>query len=204
MNARTRFRTHRPITMLLSALLGGLIGAFTLAGASVAAVSIFHSPNDDGLPGAAPMGGGTHTLHLYVDGGSTPSSAAPCSLEGEGDEVCAYVLDFVTRGEVSFGGFVPTAGGTGAMAAHTLSAGGGDPIAGQLGPAKIGDVTIEVDGDGAIELAWGQAVVADQSLVQLSPAQIVSVVPEPNALLSLSAGSVLLGVAQRRRRAGRG
>ncbi|MEM7284527.1 MAG: hypothetical protein AAF438_23255, partial [Pseudomonadota bacterium] len=71
-------------------MLGLIIGFASLS--ACAAVEFYHSPHDDGARAEGPIPPGVQTLHLYVDGGSTPSPAAPCDVEGTGDEVCAYLV----------------------------------------------------------------------------------------------------------------
>ena len=73
--------------MLRAAVLG-LSLALAIATSAAAAPAVFHSPNDDGLPGVQTpsLTPGAHTLHLYIEGGATESSADPC-FEGDGSEL---------------------------------------------------------------------------------------------------------------------
>ena len=67
---------------------------------------VFHSPNDDALPGAPGLvlAPGAHTLHLYIETGATASTADPCS-QGDGAELCGWQLEIETSGAAELDGF---------------------------------------------------------------------------------------------------
>src|SRR5690606_16374180 len=81
---------------------------------------------------------------------------------------------------------------------------GGDAVAGELGPIRIGELQLDVPAqDWSVALTQGSAVDAAFDLVDLSPAFVA--VPEPDVASGLAAGALsLLGVATVRRRGGRG
>ncbi len=181
----------------VSALLAVLCVFLAPLGAQ-SAIQIYHSPNDDGQQGASDLGGGQQTLHLYVDGGPFRSNFDECGPEGNGDEVCAYLADIEAVGDVEFSSFVGQPGVQWRADSFTLSFAGGEPLAGHLGPTKIGDLNIDANGEGSVDLVWGQAVSANQQLVQLSSELLVTV-PEPTTGLGLAIGTVALILISRRK-----
>lgn len=159
--------------------------------------TIFHSPNDDGepAPGLASVALGVQTLHLYIDGGSQASSALPCE-EGDGDEVCTWEVSIVPTGDVTFQGFNNASGVESNLDSSLLRAIGGNPFTGDLGPTKMGDLTINSVAGGTVELDRGDTVNAAQSIDALMPGELVDV-PEPRVPLSLAWGALGLQLLRR-------
>ena len=184
------------VTKIAAAMAWGLIVALLSSGAS-AAPSIYHSPNDDGEPGQATVGLGVQILHLYIDGGSQASSALPCE-EGDGDEVCTWEVSIVPTGDVTFQGFTNASGVESNLDSDLLRAIGGNPFSGDLGPTKMGDLSIDSVAGGTIELDRGDSVNAAQSIESLMPVELVEV-PESQMPLSLLSGALGLQLLRRRR-----
>jgi hypothetical protein len=196
-------QVHTGPRRIASALILGLICLATLASSEALAMpSVYHSPNDDGqAPGGPPvLATGVQTLHLYIDGGSQVSASLPCEA-GDGDEVCAWEVTITPTGDISFLGFVDGLGVESNFSISSLRAIGGDPYAGDVGPTKMGDLTIDSTISGTVELESGSAVGAAQSLSSLTPTEIVSV-PEPALTWLLISGVLGLRtlVAWRQRR----
>lgn len=168
--------------------------------AAQAVVEIYHSPTDDGARGSNTVPPGTHVLHLWVDGGPLRSNFDECGPLGNGDEVCAYLFDLETRFDAELLSFVGQSDVYWRYDAGFASITGGQPVAPLPGPYKIGDLTISGDEGGTVELVWGQAVRANQQLVQLASDTIVEV-PEPGLGVGLALGALGLLRAHRRRRA---
>lgn len=100
-----------------------------------------------------------------------------------------------------FVGFTPSSdvlAGLTTGAEPRLRINGGIPVAGELGPVKLGDREISSSGDGAVDLTAGAVVDSVQQKVVLATAALVSV-PEPSATLVPNFGALALGLLQRRR-----
>lgn len=179
-----------PVTKTAGEIALGLLALLLLSGVATAVPTVFHSPNDDGVPspGQASVGLGVQTLHFYIDGGSQASVALPCE-EGGGDEVCTWEVAIVPTGDVSFAGFSNAIGVESNLQSALLRAIGGDPLSGDLGPTKMGDLTINSVVGGTVELDRGDSVNAAQLLVALTAGELVSV-PEPGVPLSLACGAL--------------
>ena len=124
-------------TILASTVLTLLV--CSAASPALAQVRVFHSPNDDGTSPAelVTLPPGTHSLHLYVEAGSTPSQAAACDL-GDGEEICQWLVNAIGEGPVTFQWFVPVGDVRWSLDETTFSATGGDFDLGQLGVFKLG------------------------------------------------------------------
>ncbi len=177
-----------------------------LASSAFAGVPVlYHSPADDGArPTSTPVEPGTPavTLFLYLDPGNLPSiGGSPC-VDGDGDELCGWKLDLQVSGSASVQAFLPDAAQD--VVAKTTSQGvvatGGDAIAGELGPIRLGELALDVvANDWSVSLGRGSAVDASFGLMELPPAPIA--VPEPGADSALVAGAIaLLGVSRVRGR----
>jgi hypothetical protein len=138
---------------------------------------IYHSPNDDGVPAPGPVGiapNSPATLHLYIDGGVTPSASGVCAT-GTGDEICGYDLDINGTGGLSLSTFTPVTGVEYHLTSTTLGIVGGDPWRATLGPVKIGDLDVQGPDAAAIELMPSQAVSASLSTDSIPQATIATV-----------------------------
>lgn len=166
---------------------------------------VYHSPLDDGVPLAAPLDippGSSHTLYLYLDGGSEASSEIRCAT-GTGDESCFWNLLLQGAGSVTIAGFTPNPGILHYLAPSGVSIGlnGGDPWRGDLGPQRIGELVIDGGAfGGALELVSGASVSSNLSVDTMVPTNIV---PEPATGVSLGVGALLAGVLGRRRASSR-
>lgn len=183
--------------MLRAAVLGPSL-ALAIATSAAAAPGVFHSPDDDGLPGVQTpsLTPGAHTLHLYIEGGATESSADPC-FEGDGSELCGWLLEVGVSGEVVLDSFAPSGDAAVSLAPSRLRVVGGDAAQGSLGPVKIGDLSVHADGAGAVSLTSGKSLDTTLALQPLDPATLVSV-PEPDA--AMAAVVALAALVARRRR----
>lgn len=159
------------------------------------ATKIYYSPADDGavsasLPQALSIG--AHSVPLYMNGGLLASPSDACSL-GTGDEICGIDVRLLTRGSVTFGGFIPAGNFSFRLEATELRIAGGNFATGDLGPVKLGDITIHATGPGFVDLASATAVGADLQSEVISPGQIVAV-PEPSFILGIAVGAALLAM----------
>ncbi len=165
--------------------------------------TIFHSPANDGVPptGAVVVStGGTRTLHLFMATGTVPSSTGVVCEDGNGDEVCAIEGQIAITGGSSLLDFTPNGDVVFSLSSELLRFNGGDPIAGDLGSVKLGDLRIDAIEPGAIELASGASVAANLALEGLAVATLTTV-PEPDAVISsaVAIGLVLFSRLARRR-----
>ena len=167
---------------------------------------VYHSPNDDGVPLAAPMDvapGSSQTLYLYIDGGSDPSPEIRCAT-GSGDEICFWNVVLRGTATVTITDFTPTPG----LVHHldplgaSLGINGGDPWRGDLGPRRIGELVIDGGANGgALELFSGESLNASLGVEALARTTIV---PEPSMGLGLGAGILMIGLLGSRRSDGGG
>lgn len=165
---------------------------------------VYHSPNDDGIPLAAPFDvvpGSSHTLYLYIDGGSDGSTEIRCAT-GTGDETCFWNVLLQGAASVTITGFTPNTGIVHYLdpSGVTIGINGGDPWRGDLGPRRIGEMLIDGGAyGGALELVSGQSV---NSSLGVDALVSTNIVPEPATGLSLGFGGMLLaGMGRRRGRA---
>lgn len=200
-------RTWRGSIVFAGLILAGVV---CIAASALADVPVlYHSPGDDGTrPTSTPVEPGTPgvTLFLYLDPGALPSSAGTPCVDGDGDELCGWRFALQVSGSASIQSFLPDASQdvVAKTNAQSLLATGGDAVAGELGPIRIGELQLDVPAqDWSVALTQGSAVDAAFDLVDLSPAFVA--VPEPDVASGLAAGALsLLGVATVRRRGGRG
>jgi hypothetical protein len=169
--------------------------------AHAAAPVVYHSPADDGVAAGVPFPiatSGTHVLHLYIDGGATPSSAGSACEQGAGDELCAWQVAIEASGDVALESFVPDGGALYTLTSTRLRAVGGDAITGSLGSAKLGDLTVETASSGALELVAGKSIDAALTLRTLDATPLVTI-PEPATGALLVATFASLAALARRR-----
>lgn len=192
--------------MAALARFGWLVAAFAAMGllasmARAAAPIVYHSANDDGVPGPSALiaPNQTQILHLYIDGGAAPSAGDTACVAGSGDELCAWQLTFEASEELELLSFVPAGDAVHSITSARLRTVGGDAIAGTLGPAKLGDLSVEAGASGELVIASGKAVGASLALRALEGRKIAAV-PEPGAGTLLAAAFAALLVLRGRAR----
>jgi hypothetical protein len=155
---------------------------------------VFHSPNDDDTspPAIETLAPGSHTLHLYVETGSTASSSGPCDV-GDGEEICQWVIDARGEGGVSFQSFTPVGDVNWNLEGQLLTATGGDYVSGDLGVFKIGDLAIVATDAGSVALIHGEVALADLSVASVESGDLV-LLPEPSRWLLQVTGICFLAV----------
>ncbi len=189
--------------LLLSALRSLLLTCVCLAwvaGPALAVTSVYHSPNDDGLPGSTQIpSGGVQSVYLYIDGGPSASAGNACN-EGQGDEVCGYDLEVTGLSGLTLSSFNADAGANLLVnfSATSMKLNGLDTQSPTPGPHRIGELLVNAILDGEVELTTGEVIGADLSSEILSTATLVTV-PEPGHLLLLGSGLGLLAVLAPRR-----
>jgi hypothetical protein len=187
---------------LLLAALAALAGIAFPAVVRAAPPLVYLDANDDGVPGPseAIAPNQTQILHLYIDGGATPSAADTACVSGSGDELCAWQLTIEASGELELLSFTPAGDAVHSITSARLRSVGGDAIAGTLGPVKVGDLSVEAGASGELAVTSGKAVGAALALRALD-ARKISAVPEPAAgLLFAAAFASLFSLARRRSR----
>src|SRR5262245_11459895 len=120
-------------------------GAWLLASPSSAAISVFQDPNNTGPSGAGaaqvPLGGAAVSLNIwYLQTGAATSGAGTVCSTGTGDEVCGWDIYIAGSGGVILQSFTPNPGSdiVANISGNVLRANGGDPIAGEIGPHRLG------------------------------------------------------------------
>ncbi len=188
-------RRSRRLSLLGSLLAAGLVCSPALAS------QVFHSPNDDGLPGATQIPpGGVQSVFLYIDGGALASSPGDACNNGAGDEVCGFDLELTGLFGLTFSAFNADPGADLLVnfAAGSVRINGLDPVTPSTGPWRIGELLVNAAVGGEVELTSGEVIGADLASELLSPQTLVSV-PEPGRLLMLASGfGLLLGLAPAR------
>ena len=80
-------------------LLAGVLAAMAPAAAD-AALSVYHSKRDNGVPGAPAAIRGHGLVHVYFDNGATsPGAGLACTAAGA-DEICQAAVRFSTTGDL--------------------------------------------------------------------------------------------------------
>ena len=182
--------------------------AFVLAttgfGSSILAAppALYHSPGDDGQSGGSPAlvpPSGAVALHLYLGVGSVPSASDPC-LSGTGDELCGHRVRLAAT-NLPLVAFAPADPDTlFHLAATQLDLTGGDVETGELGPTKLGDLTVDASAVGAtLTLVDGEFVTSALGKEEvLAPAPVIEV-PEPRGSWLLGAGYAMVLALRRHR-----
>lgn len=177
-----------------------------LAPAAAAPPTVYITEIENGTPPGGPLlipSGVASTLHLYIDGGTTPSDEIRCA-EGTGDEVCAWDLALQGQNGLVISGFAPEGGVVFYLSGSTLGLNGGDPWFGTLGPWKLGEISVQGTEGGILDLLPSQSVNSSLGLESIPPNTLVNL-PEPGLVPSLlSSGAMLAWLTRRRRRQDRG
>jgi hypothetical protein len=179
-----------------------LILASGAAPASALPPDVYHSPNDDGVSGGIPATvppGQPVTLHLYLGVGPVVSTALPCQ-EGDGDEVCGYLVRLAGSG-VALQSFTPADPDiVFNLASPQIDLTGGDFQQGELGPTKLGDLVIDGPAPGGtLDLVVGDFVTTTLAKEQSPTPTTIVTLPEPGMTVSLLLGVALLaGIGTRR------
>lgn len=187
-----RRRRRAPLTALAL-----LVFASSAAGSPPV---LYHSPLDDGANGGVPAtipAATPATLHLYLDGGSNPSTADAC-LAGDGDELCGYLLRLTGSG-MNLELFTPADPDIlFNLSGNQLDLTGGDFEFGELGPTKLGDLAIaDAVPGGSLDLQIGDVVSAALAKETLETPTAIVEVPEPGGTLPLLVGWALLARSRR-------
>ncbi len=183
--------------------------AATVAGLCVALLPVaalgaqlFHSPNDDGVPGSGSVPtGGVQSVFLYLDGGPSASDPGSACHDGLGDEICGFTFELTAESGLSFASFVPEPGADllANFSGGSVRINGLDPVSPSPGPQRVGELQVNAVLGGEVALQGGETVGADLQADTLAPTTLISV-PEPGSIAMLLAGSGLLaGLATRRR-----
>jgi hypothetical protein len=164
------------------------------------ASQLFHSPSDDGIPGAPEVPtGGVQSVFLYLDGGAVGTAAGETCNDGDGDEICGFDLELTALSGLSFSAFTPDAGADLLVnfAAASVLINGLDAVTPAAGPVRIGELQVNAIEGGQVELTSGEVIGADLGSEVLS-AQTIVTVPEPGHLLLLVSGiGLLVGLARK-------
>lgn len=174
--------------------------------ARAAAPVLYHSPADDGLtPPTPPIEPAVPqvTLFLYLEAGTTPTATGSVCDDGDGDELCAWEWALHAHGDASIAGFVPDPARDVVVRTQgtQIAAVGGDAIAGELGPIRLGALDLDVASNAwSVTLTRGSVVDAGFALAALPAGQTIAA-PEPSGGLAIAA-AMLAGLARRRGRAG--
>ena len=170
----------------------------------LAATSVYHSPNDDGVSGSTVIpSGGTQSVYLYIDGGAAASAGGTACNDGVGDEVCGYDLELTGLTGLTLSSFTPDVGAHLLVnfSAAAMKLNGLDTQSPVPGPHRIGELVVNAAVGGALELTSGEVIGAALASEVVAPGTLVTV-PEPGHLLLLASGVGLL-LALGRRRASR-
>jgi len=188
------------------ALPGIILGSalvLALLASPVLGDQVFHSPGDDGVPGAGAIPeGGVQPVHLYVDGGSSPSAPGRACNDGTGDEVCGFDLELSGQSGLTFSSFAADPGADLLVnfSSGSLRINGIDAVAPSTGPQRIGTLHVNAVSGGEVALSSGETIGADLSS-EVLVAQTLVAVPEPGQLAMLVCGGALLAGLARRGRA---
>lgn len=193
----------------LAATFLGTLAAFTLgllaaSAAGATPPTVFLSPNDDGVAAGDTMSvpiAGDGTLHLYFStGGVASTTGTPC-IDGDGDEVCAVDVTIDQAGDASLLSFTPAGNVVFALSANRLRLNAGNPLSGDLGVVKLGDLVVDTSQAGIVELDASFGVSAAQ-VKESGNTGFLATVPEPGLGLGVAMGSLLslLGAGAKRPR----
>jgi hypothetical protein len=180
-----------------------LLGCMLALGSSPAlAAQVFHSPNDDGLPGSGQIpSGGVQSVLLYIDGGGAISIPGRACNDGTGDEICGFDLELTALAGLSFDSFTADSGADLMVnfSAGSIRINGIDAVGPGIGPQRIGELLVNAVDGGEVELTGGETLGADLASENLATMTLVTV-PEPGQLLMLLCGGGLLAGLSRARR----
>lgn len=185
----------------LRRLLFSLVCLGWLAGPALAVTSVYHSPNDDGLPGSTQIpAGGAQPVYLYIDGGPVSSAVGSACNDGQGDEVCGYDLELTALNGLTLSLFNADVGANLLVnfSASSMKVNGLDTQSPTPGPHRIGELLVNAVVGGEVELTSGEVVGADLGS-EILPTTTLVTVPEPGQLLLLGSAIGLLVVLGRRR-----
>ncbi|MHA7839683.1 MAG: hypothetical protein ACX98W_19635 [bacterium] len=179
-----------------------VLGAGVPLDAGAGEVTVFHSPDDSGVNvGAVKIASsGLTTLHVYIDGGSSPSSGLDPCCTGLGDEILGWDLSLGATGGLTIEAVSPAEEVVVNRTATALHMNGGNFIDGDLGPTKIADVQVQSNGEGTLAIIFGQVVGPALTLESLDPGTLVGV-PEPSFNVLLVCGIAGLLILKRQSRA---
>jgi hypothetical protein len=169
---------------------------------AAAQVSLFYSPGDNGIDPGIPLtlpDGVGLSIPLYLDGGDASSTAQPCE-QGDGEEVCGWLIRLQADGGITIQDFIPDAGAASEWNAEpgVLQATGGNGTTGSLGPTRLGSVVIDIAGTGNLELTSGSVARSNLTLESL-PGRLL-IVPEPGIFHWPASLAVLASLGRRRAR----
>lgn len=171
------------------------------AGPALAVTSVYHSPDDDGLPGSTEIpAGGMQPVYLYIDAGAVASETGSACNDGQGDEVCGYDLEVTGLNGLTFLLFSADVDADLLVnsSGASMKVNGLDTQSPTPGPQRIGELLVIAAVGSELELTSGEVVGADLGSEMLSTTTLVTV-PEPGQLLLLGSGIGLLIVLARRR-----
>jgi hypothetical protein len=201
---------HRLVRKLLKRCrrsgVGGVAIAMLAAPAAAVPPPLYHSPADDGVSGGIPAtvaAGAPVALHLYLGVGATVSTSDPC-FQGDGDELCGYLLRLIGSG-VALVSFTPADADTlYNLASGQIDITGGDFQTGDVGPIKVGDLTISGPEGATLDLEVGDFVTTALTKEQAATPVAIVQLPEPGGALPVSLSLALLAAlgAARRSRGG--
>jgi len=196
-----RFAPRAPFLLLLSWLASCMAGIALLAPAALATV-VFHSPNDDGVPGAQLSPGNGQPIFLYIDGGPTASAPGRTCHDGAGDELCGFTIELTALAGVGFTSFTPepSADLMTNLVGGSLRINGLDTEDPTPGPQRIGTLLVDAPQNGEVELTSGEVIGADLESETLAPQTTLISVPEPGVSVMLLGGGGLLSLLARWRR----
>ena len=165
---------------------------------------LYHSANDDGVAATGipqELGLPMVTLFLYLDAGAASTATGTTCVDGDGDELCGWEWALLVNGGADIQGFVPDPAQdiVSRTSATELAGIGGNAVAGQLGPIRLGEVDLNITAPAwSVSMQTGTAVTAAFTLTNIPSTEIA--VPEPGFAAALGSGCMILGLLARPRR----
>ena len=211
MRSRT---SSRPVSKALRfALAVGVLVATVpvVAQAQAARLYATYGPQDTGPRGAIGIVPNVPTpVHLWIQGGTTPSTGAPCTLEATGGEICGYSFALETNADFTFTSpapdthfdtsqsdlAFPTSIKPGRYAANGFDL--GIP---PTGNRHLGTITVIAGPDLGPEdqiTVSGDAIASNLEILPIVQEAIMA--PEPGFGITLAASTAVLAGLGRRRR----
>ncbi len=170
-----RSRPHDEVRRIFSASLGAL-AALLSTPAAFAAVGVYSSDLDNGVP-ASPAGvSGQALVHVYFDNGSTPAPpGTACTSGSSGTEICQWAVSFETTGNLVVADVawaaVSREDDEPVLPAIDRAGNGGNAVAGQLGAVKLATVSVVgTRGELRVETPPGMGFVSANGSIQTLPA----------------------------------